>query len=166
MDSNFVSPSEPCRLPPVDRLDSRRSPMRTPVHARLGSGLYPNPAGCRALLAHPPLSPEDAGRRCNFEVAFGARHSSSARVARDLHNVRCAPIVLAIRPRTRQLTMFVTMLGARVHFTNATSVRVPTLQVLMTTLSSFAVHFICFTQKRTAFVIHPSALVPAPTPNP
>jgi hypothetical protein len=29
-----------------------------------------------------------------------------------------------------------------------------------------AVHFICFTQKRTASGSHPSALVPAPTPNP
>ena len=117
MDSNFESGIRlnGVDLPPVDRLDRSRSPMRTPVHARLGSGFNPDPTRCRALVANPTLSPEDARRRCTFEVAFGARHSSSARVARDLHNVRCALSVLAIRPRTRQLTMFMTMLGARVH---------------------------------------------------
>ena len=92
--------------------------MRTSIHTRLSSGFNPDPTRGLTQVALPLMSPEDAMGRAHVEVTFGASHSSSARVTRDLHDLRCALVVLTIRPGARQLTMLVTMFGACLHVRN------------------------------------------------
>ncbi len=121
--SELVQPSQPAGRRRLRRGTSRPRPwrhgtastMRTSIGARLCSRLNPGPAGGATLVAAPRSARKDARRRWNIEVPFGASHLSSAGVPRHFEGIRRAFAVRAGRPGTRQLAVFVTVLGTGLH---------------------------------------------------
>src|SRR5258705_9447273 len=94
--------------------------MWTSVHAAFRSLLHPRPAGGSALVAVPLFPIEPARRRRHLKVAFRARHLSGAGVPRHFNPIRGPFAIRAIGPRTRELTVLVTMLLADFHSGHAT----------------------------------------------
>src|SRR6266550_5701782 len=96
----------------------------TSVNARLCTDFDPRPAGDAALLAGPLLALELARRRRHIKMALGLSHFSCAGVPRNFERGAGAFAVHTAGPRTRQVAVLVTMLGADFH-DRATPARAP-----------------------------------------
>jgi hypothetical protein len=99
----------------VDRLDSDGSAMRASVQAQFGPSFRPDPTGHGTFVTTPLFAVEHARRWQDVEAAFGGRHSSGTGVTRYFHDLLCPFTVFAVGPWTRQLPVFVTVLGAGLH---------------------------------------------------